>query len=168
MSHGWKRCAGSVRRSLPGRSPGARPRHGYVVKRTSAEDSTLPGMSARPKTRNGKTIKARTDATSGRARMTRATSLTLIHRLWAAGHEIPQIWEARFSLPELALHRARREPLDHPTMDEHVERDHRHGGDDRGGHELAPVEDVAVDQQIETDRHRGRRLVGDEDQCIEK
>jgi hypothetical protein len=49
-------------------------------------------MSARPKTRNGKTISARTDAASRRARMTR-TSLTA--RLWATGHEILNIWSAR-------------------------------------------------------------------------
>src|SRR5262245_8645576 len=84
MSHGWKRCAGSVSRSLAGRSPGARPRHGYEVKSTSAEDSTLPGMSARPKTRNGKTISVRTDARSGCARMRRNS---LIHLLWAAAHK---------------------------------------------------------------------------------
>src|SRR6266705_4232828 len=46
----------------------------------------------------------------------------------------------------LAFHRACREPHDHPAVDEHVQRDHGHGSDDRGGHELAPVEDVAVDQ----------------------
>src|SRR5258705_10449947 len=87
MSHGWKRCAGSVRRSLPGRSPGARPRHGYEVKSTSAEDSTLPGMSARPKARNGKTISATTDAAPGRARITRTS---LIARLWAPGRRNPE------------------------------------------------------------------------------
>ena len=57
----------------------------------------------------------------------------------------------------LAFHRARRQPLDHPAVDEHVQRDDGHGGDDRGGHELAPVEDIAVDQEIQADRHRDRR-----------
>src|SRR6267142_5901301 len=73
------------------------------------------------------------------------------------------------SSPEsLALHRPCDQPLHHPAVDEHVEGDHRDRGDDGGGHELAPVEDVAVDEQVEAHRHRGGRLVLDEDQRVEE
>src|SRR5216683_7487357 len=68
----------------------------------------------------------------------------------------------------LALHRAGDQPLHHPTVDEDVEGDHRDRGDHRGGHELAPVEDVTVDEQVEADRHRDGLLVLDEDQRIQE
>src|SRR5439155_1050042 len=68
----------------------------------------------------------------------------------------------------LTIHRTRGEALHHPAVDEHVERDHGHRRDDRRRHELAPVEDVAVDQQIQTHRHRERPLVLDEDQRVQE
>src|ERR1700730_17134385 len=68
----------------------------------------------------------------------------------------------------LALHRPGDQPLHHPPMDEDVEGDHRDRGDHRGSHELAPVEDVTVDEQVEADRHRDGLLVLDEDQRIQE
>jgi hypothetical protein len=53
-------------------------------------------------------------------------------------------------------------------VDEDVERDDRDGGDDGRGHQLAPVEDVAVDEEIEPHRHRDGRLVLDEDERVEE
>jgi len=61
-----------------------------------------------------------------------------------------------------------REALDHPAVDEHVEYDHRECGDDRGGHELAPVEYIAVNEQVKTDRNNDRHLVLDEHEGVKE
>src|SRR5713226_4851079 len=113
-------------------------------------------------------MRSKMAASSGRVRFTPLTSAANAGWTAVIVSGLAMVAMGASSPGILALHRARDQPLHHPAVHEDVEGDDRDGGDDGRGHELAPVEDVAVDEEVEPHRHRDGLLVLDEDERVEE